>query len=402
MRSCGIVEIYAKGRYLTTMTEKRKNGEGSIRQRKDGRWEGRFSAGHSPETGKIISKSVMGKSYDEVSEKLRKAISDFNRERCIHPERLTLAEWMTIWFETYSRPMIRGSTADSYDSLMRNHIYPSIGKITLGTLASHDIQTMYNSIRESGRVRRYENTTELSLSSHTIRSIHTLLRQCLEHAVRERRIPYNPIDACKLPPREQTEMKVIPPEKVGKYLKVAEERNVLPMFFLALSSGMRRGELLALLWSDLNIANSTISITKQVAGRKGELVVSTPKTPNSIRTIAIPKQAVDLLIAEHALHPDNPYMFPSPKTGRMYYPDSVGRLHKKLLAEAGLDKIRFHDLRHTFATLAIQNGVDIKTLSSMLGHYSAGFTLDTYAHVTDKMQREAANRMGKFMKGAVV
>jgi len=383
------------------MAQKRKNGEGSIRQRQDGRWEGRFSTGRCSETGKSLSKSVMGHSYDDVSAKLKNAIRDANPARFIYPEQMTLEGWMTIWFETYSRPVIRESTADSYLSHMNNHIIPCIGDISLTALNSMDIQTMYNSIRARGRVRRAGKTACLSLSSGTIRSIHSLLRQCLEQAVRERHIPYNPVDACKLPPREQTEMKVISPENVSKYLKAASERNLLPLFFLALSSGLRRGELLALLWSDLDIRNSTISVTKQVAGRHGALVVSAPKTPNSIRTISIPKQAVDLLISEHSCHPDNPYMFPSPKTGTMYYPDSVGRLHKKILADASLESIRFHDLRHTFATLAIQNGVDIKTLSSMLGHYSAGFTLDTYAHVTTKMQKEAANKMGRFMKQAV-
>jgi len=382
------------------MAQRRKNGEGSIRERKDGRWEGRFIAGYSDDTGRPISRSVMGRSYDEVAESLKRAISDSNRERCINPERITVADWMSIWFETYSRPAIRESTAASYLSIMQNHIFPNIGEMTLAMLTSLDIQTMYNNVKLSGRVRRSEGTPVQSLSSRTIRSIHALLRQCLEQAVKECRIPRNPVDACKLPPKEQSEMKVIPPDKIGKYLRAAAERGVLAMFFLALSSGLRRGELLALLWSDLDTSNSTISVTKQVAGRKGDLVVSTPKTTNSIRTIAIPKQAVELLIAEHELHPESPYMFPSPKTGRMYYPDSVGRLHKKILEQAGLSKIRFHDLRHTFATLAIQNGVDIKTLSSMLGHYSAGFTLDTYAHVTRKMQREAAKKVGRFMKSA--
>jgi integrase len=380
------------------MAHRRKNGEGSIRQRKDGRWEGRFTAGFNADTGKPISKSVMGKTFEEVSEKLKKAISDSGKE---YPERLTVADWMTIWFETYSKPAIRESTAISYHSQMRNHIFPGIGEISLINLTPLDIQKMYNETKSSGRIKRTGNEAELELSGQTIRNIHTLLKQCLEQAVRERRIPYNPVDACKLPPKKQAEMKVIPPEKIGNYLKVAESYKVLAMFFLALSSGLRRGELLALLWADLNVDNSTISITKQVAGRKGGLVISTPKTPNSIRTLAIPKQAVELLITEHSRHPNNPYMFPSPKTGKMYYPDSVGRLHKKILREAGIGEVRFHDLRHTFATLAIQNGVDIKTLSGMLGHYSAGFTLDTYAHVTDKMQREAANKMGRFMKGMV-
>ena len=127
-------------------------------------------------------------------------------------------------------------------------------------------------------------------------------------------------------------------------------------------------------------------------------MVSQPKTQHSIRTLLIPQQAVDLLVQEHSQHPNNPYLFPSPTTGTMYSPETVARIHKRILRDAGLEDCRFHDLRHTFATVALQNGVDIKTLSGMLGHYSSGFTLDTYTHVTRKMQEEAAEKMGQFME----
>ena len=126
-------------------------------------------------------------------------------------------------------------------------------------------------------------------------------------------------------------------------------------------------------------------------------MLSSPKTETSVRQVSIPQGAVDLLIQEHDKHPDNPYMFPSPVTGEMYHPDSVVKLHEKILEDAGLEHIRFHDLRHTFATLALQNGVDVKTVSSMLGHYDAGFTLRTYTHATRQMQNQAAETMGNFM-----
>ena len=113
--------------------------------------------------------------------------------------------------------------------------------------------------------------------------------------------------------------------------------------------------------------------------------------------MSIPQDAVELLKQEHAKHPSNPWMFPSGRTGEMYHPDSVVTLHKRILKDAGLEHIRFHDLRHTFATLALQNGVDVKTVSSMLGHYDAGFTLRTYTHVTRQMQQKAAEKMGSFM-----
>ena len=110
---------------------------------------------------------------------------------------------------------------------------------------------------------------------------------------------------------------------------------------------------------------------------------------------------MDLLILEHEKHPDSPYMFPSPKTGTMYDPDSFRHTHEKILAAAGIEHIRFHDLRHTFATLSLQNGVDVKTLSNTLGHYSAGFTLDTYTHATQRMKREAADTIGSVIDQAM-
>ena len=203
---------------------------------------------------------------------------------------------------------------------------------------------------------------------------------------------------CIIPKIEKQEMKILHPDHISSYLNAAERRNALPMFYLELVSGLRKGELVALQWSDLDEANCTISVSKQASwDTEGNLILSQPKTGNSIREVSIPQDAVELLKQEHAKHPDNPWMFPSSRTGEMYHPDSVVNLHKKILKDAGLEHIRFHDLRHTFATLALQNGVDVKTVSSMLGHYDAGFTLRTYTHATRQKQDEAAQTMGSFM-----
>lgn len=374
------------------MAKRRANGEGNIRKRADGRWEGRYTAGHDLETGKQVFKNVLGKTQAEVKEKLKKAVEDAKGIDFSRAGEYTIGSWMRLWFETYSKPSVRETTVDYYRNYMEHHIIPNIGDIKLEKLTSLDIQKMYNKVKTSGRVPRYKNMTDFSLSNRVVRGIHMLLHQCLDQAVKERLIPINPTNGCKIPPKDKGEMKVIPPEKVGAYLQAAEERGVLPMFYLELTSGLRRGELLALLWSDLDVEKKTVSVTKQVYGKLGKIRVTQPKTPNSIRTVAVPQQAVDLLVQEHEKHPDNPYMFPSPRTGTMYHPDAIGRIHQDLLKKAGIEHIRFHDLRHTFATLALQNGVDIKTLSGMLGHYSAGFTLDTYTHVTDKMQQEAAEK----------
>ena len=174
------------------------------------------------------------------------------------------------------------------------------------------------------------------------------------------------------------------------------------MFYLELTTGIRRGELVALLWTDLDLENYALTISKSAGQINGEVKVTQPKTANSVRTIFLPEETVDLLVQEHAKHPGTPIMFPSPVTGNLYGPDCIGRLHKTLLKNAGItENIPFHGLRHTHATLAIQQGVDAKTVSSILGHYSAGFTLDTYTHVTGEMQKDAAQRIGSFIAQAV-
>ena len=231
-----------------------------------------------------------------------------------------------------------------------------------------------------------------------MRGIHMMLHNALDRAVKEKLILSNPTENCIIPQIEKQEMKILHSDHISAYLNAAERRNALPMFYLKLVSGLRKGELVALQWSDLDEANCTISVSKQASwDTEHQLILSRPKTGNSIREVSIPQAAVELLKQEHAKHPSNPWMFPSGRTGEMYHSDSVATLHKKILKDAGLPHIRFHDLRHTFATLALQNGVDVKTVSSMLGHYDAGFTLRTYTHATRQKQDEAAQTMGSFM-----
>lgn len=161
------------------------------------------------------------------------------------------------------------------------------------------LRTRRNDLQKNGRIQRYEHIElkNKGLSTRVVRGIHTLLNNCLEQAVAERIILTNPAKGCKLPELEKKEMKILPKEKIGPYLAEAEERGLLAAYYLELTTGLRRGELLALLWTDLDIENKTVSVTKQVNRIKGKLVVSQPKTQNSIRTLAIPQQAVDLRLA---------------------------------------------------------------------------------------------------------
>lgn len=378
------------------MAKRRANGEGNIRKRKDGRWEGRYTAGYDPQTGKRIIKNVLGKTQAEVKEKLKAAIEESQQLDISKAGSYTVAKWVRTWYEVYAEPRIRPNTKEYYTNYIENHIVPNLGKIMLDKLTTIQIQRFYNNLQKSGRVQRkgYPALKDKSLSPRVVRGVHTLLSNCLDQAVVERLILANPTQGCKLPKLDKREMHILPQEKIGMYLAEAERRGLLAAFYLELTTGLRRGELLALLWTDLDAEAKTISITKQVNRIKGELIVSPPKTQNSIRALAIPQQAVDLLIEEHAKHPNSPYMFPSPKTGTMHDPDAFRRTHGKILKAIGAEHVRFHDMRHLFATLSLKNGVDVKTLSAALGHYSAGFTLNTYTHATTQMKQDAADTIG--------
>ena len=307
------------------MAKKRANGEGNIRKRSDGRWEGRYTAGYNADTGKRIIRNVLGKTQTEVKEKLKKAIEETAGLDISRTDNYTVAVWLHTWYELYAKPNIRLATQNRYELMMNVYAIPRIGDIKLSKLISRDLQKLYRDLQENGRV----HTTAKSgtgLSSTTVRSLHLMLHCAFERAVKERLIQRNPTDDCIAPKVRKVEMNVLSLESIKVYLKAAAQHNALPMFYLELVSGLRKGELVALLWSDVDIARNTISVSKQyVRNPNGECVLSQPKTENSIRLVSVPKEAIDLLITEHNKHPDNPYLFPSPITGKMYPPRLGGQ-----------------------------------------------------------------------------
>ena len=286
------------------MAKRRANGEGNIRKRKDGRWEGRYTAGYDSESGKRVIKNVLGRTQAEVKEKLKVAIAEGQRLDISKAGSYTVATWVWTWYEIYAEPRIRPNTREYYTNYIENHIVPGIGKIMLNKLTTIQIQRFYNNLQKNGRVQRkgYPELKNKSLSPRVVRGVHTLLSNCLDQAVAERLILVNPTQSCKLPKLEKKEMRILPQEKTGMYLAEAERRGLLAAFYLELTTDLRRGELLALLWTDLDTEVRTISVTKQVNRIKGKLVVSPPKMQNSVRTLAIPQQAVDL-ICSHLLKP---------------------------------------------------------------------------------------------------
>ena len=378
------------------MAKKRANGDGSIRKRKDGRWEGRYVVGHDPITGKMISRNVLGKTQAEVKEKLRTAIENSKRLDYTQTGKYTVGQWMDEWFEAYAKVKVRPSSHQTYKGYIENHIKPNIGDIPIEKLTSLQLQKFYRLLLTEGRIPRIESEKQpRGLSAKTVRNINQVISSAMDMAVRHKLILTNPTEGCELPKVEHREMKTLPAEQLGAFLREAKESGVYELYYLDLATGLRRGELLGLKWEDIDLQNGIIHVRRQVARVDGEVKELPLKTKNSYRNISISRDAVAML-TEMEAHRSSDYVFPS-STGGPISPDSVNNMLHRVLKRAGLPSIRFHDLRHTFATLALQNGVDIKTVSGMLGHFSAGFTLDTYAHVTTSAQKEAARTMGNIL-----
>ena len=287
------------------MAKRRANGEGNIRKRSDGRWEGRYTAGYDPDTGKRIIKNVLGRTQAEAKEKLKAAVEQAQQVDVTRTDEYTVATWLRTWYDLYAKPNIRLATADRYHLMIETYTIPRIGKIKLTKLTSRDLQKLYKDLMENGRVHIGKNQSP-GLSSTTVRSVHLMLHCAFERAVKERLISRNPTDDCIAPKVQKFERKTLRPEDMKAYLDAANARGLLPMFYLALVSGLRKGELVALLWDDLDVENKTILVSKQyVRNPSGELTLSRPKTETSVRRVSIPQEAVDLLIQEHSKHPDN-------------------------------------------------------------------------------------------------
>ena len=375
------------------MSKKRANGEGSIRRRKDGRWEGRYTAAHDPETGKAVYKNVLGKTQAEVKEKLAKAIEKSKRVDIVRAGKYTLGQWMEIWFENYARLKVRPSSHATYRGYLDNHILPNIGNIPLNRLTTLDIQKFYKKLLECGRVVRAESKGQpKGLSAKTVRNLHQTLSSALDLAVQQRLIPSNPAAGCALPRAERQEIRTLTTDQLNAFFREAKASGVLELYYLDLATGLRRGELLGLRWEDIDWQHRELHIRRQLARVGGKVTEAPLKTKNAYRTLPLGEDTIGILAQQKEKVGTSPWVFPGPAGGPLS-PDSVLHMLHRVLERAGLPRLRFHDLRHTFATLALQNGIDVKTVSGMLGHYSAGFTLDTYAHVTTPAQRQAAALM---------
>ena len=283
----------------------------------------------------------------------------------------------------------------------RRHRADPAHKIPLNDLSTLHLQQFYKKLLAEGRVERIEAQKQpKGLSAKTVRNIHQIISSALKLAIEQRLIARNPADGCALPKAERKEMQTLPVEQLTSFLREAKDSGVYELYYLDLATGLRRGELLGLKWTDVDLDRGVLKIQRAISRQNGKVVEAPLKTKNAYRTLPLSADAIDVLMQQRRKTGNSEWVFPSPTGGPMS-PDSVLHMLHRVLKRAGLPKVRFHDLRHTFATLALQNGVDVKTVSGVLGHFSAGFTLDTYAHVTTSAKREAAKTMGNILSGAV-
>ncbi|MEE0897212.1 MAG: site-specific integrase [Acutalibacteraceae bacterium] len=374
------------------MSKRRKQGEGTLRKRADGRWEARVVIGYD-EKGNPITKNVTAMEKGECLEKLEQL-----KEKCgvqltgkVKAE-MAFGDWLDFWYQQYAKQTLRPTTQSGYENMIYNHIITDIGKIPLNKLTQNDLQQFYTRLKNGGRKVRTELYGK-GLSDRMVRGCHAMCRKALEKAVADGIIRINPAIGCKLPPKKAKEMQVLTREEMQRFMAQAKADGYFELFLLELCTGMRRGEIVALQWDDLNMQTGELHICRQATTVHGNIHICAPKTKSSIRTVILPPDIVKIL-AEYKKRINSRWMFPSPvKEDAPYHPSAIRKVLDRTLERAECKHVRFHDLRHTFATTALANGMDVKTLSAIIGHISSETTLNIYTHITDNMQRSAANKI---------
>ena len=379
------------------MAKRRPSGDGMVRKRDDGRWEARIVVGHK-ENGDSIFHYMSAKTQKALLEKLHRSIDEYDGAELTEQSRMTLGEWLEIWLEECAAPAVRPKTLTGYRRYVENNIKPYLGDKQICKVTTADVQSLYRKLQREGSVEGGP------LSGSTVRRIHNVLHQALDVAVNRHLIVKNPSNDVTLPKKVTTPKTILNDEQLERFMEVIKaDEHWHDFFYLEITTGLRRGELCGLMWTDFDGKKGTLTIRRTLHNKEGGgYYVGDTKTGAGRRTIKLPPSTVQLLterkkksisqwIFPNPIHPEDPVM-----------PNSGYQRMKKLLAEAGLPDMRFHDLRHTFATHALTSGVDAKTLSGILGHTKTSFTLDTYTHVTGDMHRRASEIVGGFMEELMV
>ena len=379
------------------MAKKRPDGDGLVRKRSDGRWEGRIVAGHK-EDGKPIFRSVFAKTQKELMDKLHDQIELHRDVELTEGYDLTLSKWMDKWLDEYKAYTIRESTMQNYRSLNDHYIKPYLGDKKLSAITTADVQKLYKWLKTNGRINEHYEKGD-ALADSSVRSIHMLLHQALDEAVRQRLIVKNPTDGTVIPKANHAPKQVLTEAQLEKFMNVVRADPVWwDFFYTELTTGLRKGEICGLKWMDFDETAGRLHIRRSVSKRSGGGVkVGETKTTTGNRSIQLPPSTVEIL-KNRKKKSFSDWIFHNPTVPELpLSPETAYNRMKTLLRYAGLPLIRFHDLRHTFATHALSGGVDAKTLSSILGHTNPSFTLDTYTHVTTDMQRKASGIVEGFL-----
>mgnify|MGYP001161753232 CR=1 FL=1 len=379
------------------MANKRPDGGGLVRKRKDGRWEGRIVVGHKA-NGTPIFRSVFAKTQKMLMEKLHQHIETYRDVELSEDCDIPLGEWLDRWKENYAAYAVRPNTSSSYESMIENYIKPRLGMMRISDVTTEDIQQMYNGLKENGRINEHD-TMGFQLADSSIRRIHMMLHEAMDAAVREHLVVDNPTNGTRIPKPNYPPKQILTEDQVERFMAELENDAVWHDFFYTeLTTGLRRGEICGLQWQDLDFSTGKLRIRRAVIAMKHQpCCVGETKTDAGRRTITLPPHTLELL-KNRKKTSYSQWIFPNPvRPEAPMAPSTPYHQMKRLLKQAGLPSIRFHDLRHTFATHALTSGVDAKTLAGILGHTNASFTLDTYTHVTKDMREQAANVVGDFL-----
>ncbi len=374
-------------------TKRRGHNEGSIYQAKsDGRW---VAALILP-SGK--RKYLYGKTRKEVADKLREAQRSLDAGASLETDRMTVAAYLDKWLSASAKPSVKVRTYEGYESMVRVRIVPRIGARRLAKLTALDVQGLYADLAASG------------LSARSVGHTHRCLHCALDQAVKWGVIARNPCDGATAPRAERAEMKVLTPEQVNAFLAATTDHPMHALYVLAITTGMRAGELLGLKWGDIDFEAGQLNVRRALQKQNEHgLVFVTPKSARSRRTIVLSQRAVEALRAHHDRQAflrkqlgdewqDQELVFPTLKGGP-HDPGWQRQVFYAALDKAGVPHIRFHDMRHTAATLLLGRGVHPKVVSEMLGHSTIGLTLDTYSHLLPAMHQQAAAAMDAILAG---
>ena len=386
------------------MARKSAAGTGTIRKKTVTRagkeytyWEARYTAGYDPGTGKQIQRSITGKTQKEVAQKLKAATTAIDEGSYTAPSKMTVGQWMDIWISEYLGA-VKPRTVDLYKGVVKTRIKPGLGAVKLDALNPHTVQSYYNGLTKEG------------LAPKTVKNIHGIFHKALQQAASNGYIKTNPADACILPRPVRRELKPLDEDMISAFLKAIQGHQFADLFSVTLFTGMREGEALGLLWDCVDLTKGTLIIDKQlqlIRGSGGQYQMVPTKNSKS-RSITLAASVVKMLRDVKRKQLENRLRYGESwvDTGFVFTDDlgnhlsasSVYKAFKRIMVEIGSPETRFHDLRHSYAVVAIKSGDDIKTLQENLGHATAAFTLDVYGHITEKMKQDSAARMEQFIK----